>query len=59
MKLNSKKCFYHQFATLEPFVGRGPNDAAYSNELYKTVKEGLLVNPYILNVSAEIGRAHV
>lgn len=37
---------------LEPFVGRGPNDAAYSNELYQTVKEGLLVNPYILNVSA-------
>ena len=37
---------------LEPFVGRGPNDATYTNELYQTVKEGLLVNPYILNVAA-------
>lgn len=37
---------------LEPFIGAGPNDAEYTNKLYQTVKEGLMVNPYIKNVAA-------
>ncbi|WP_293997864.1 DUF2634 domain-containing protein [uncultured Megasphaera sp.] len=37
---------------LEPFVGTGPNDTERSSELFQFVKEGLLVNPYILDVTA-------
>lgn len=37
---------------LEPFVGTGPNDSERSSELFRYVKEGLLVNPYILDVTA-------
>lgn len=37
---------------LEPFVGTGPNDGGRASELYQYVKEGLLVNPYILDVIA-------
>ncbi len=37
---------------LEPFVGTGPNDSERSSELFQYVKEGLLVNPYILDVTA-------
>lgn len=37
---------------LEPFVGTGPNDGGRTSELYQYVKEGLLVNPYILDVIA-------
>ncbi|WP_337774316.1 DUF2634 domain-containing protein [Mitsuokella jalaludinii] len=37
---------------LEPFVGTGPNDSARSSELFQYIKEGLLVNPYILDVTA-------
>lgn len=37
---------------LEPFVGTGPNDGSRASELYQYVKEGLLVNPYILDVIA-------
>lgn len=37
---------------LEPFVGTGPNDKERSSELFRYVKEGLLVNPYILDVTA-------
>lgn len=37
---------------LEPFVGTGPNDTERSSELFQYVKEGLLVNPYILDVTA-------
>lgn len=37
---------------LEPFVGTGPNDSGRSSELFKYVKEGLMVNPYILDVTA-------
>lgn len=37
---------------LEPFVGTGPNDHERSSELFRYVKEGLLVNPYILDVTA-------
>ena len=37
---------------LELFVGTGPNDSGRSSELFKYVKEGLLVNPYILDVTA-------
>ena len=37
---------------LEPFVGTGPNDQERSSELFRYIKEGLLVNPYILDVTA-------
>lgn len=37
---------------LEPFVGTGPNDKERSSELYQYVKEGMLVNPYIVDVIA-------
>ncbi len=37
---------------LGPFVGTGPNDQERSSELFQYVKEGLLVNPYILDVTA-------
>lgn len=37
---------------LEPFIGTGPNDGQRSSELYKCIKDGLLVNPYILDVTA-------
>lgn len=37
---------------LEPFVGTGPNDSQRASELYQYIKEGLLVNPYILDVIA-------
>lgn len=37
---------------LDPFVGTGPNDQERSSELFRYVKEGLLVNPYILDVTA-------
>lgn len=37
---------------LELFVGTGPNDHERSSELFRYVKEGLLVNPYILDVTA-------
>ena len=37
---------------LEPFVGTGPNDGQRTSELYQYIKEGLLVNPYILDVIA-------
>lgn len=37
---------------LEPFVGTGVNDQRRSSELFQYVKEGLLVNPYILDVTA-------
>lgn len=37
---------------LEPFIGTGPNDGGRSSELFQYVKEGMLVNPYILDVIA-------
>ena len=37
---------------LDPFVGTGPNDKQRASQLYQYVKEGLLVNPYILDVTA-------
>lgn len=37
---------------LEPFIGTGPNDGERSSELFQYIKEGLLVNPYILDVTA-------
>ena len=37
---------------IEPFIGAGPNDPQYTAQLYTTVKEGLMANPYILNVAA-------
>lgn len=37
---------------LEQFVGTGPNDKQRASQLYQYVKEGLLVNPYILDVTA-------
>lgn len=37
---------------LEPFVGTGPNDKERSSELYQYVNEGMLVNPYIVDVIA-------
>lgn len=37
---------------LEPFVGTGPNDGERGSELFQYVKQGLQVNPYILDVTA-------
>ncbi len=37
---------------IEKFIGTGPNDGQRSAELFRYVKEGLLVNPYILGVTA-------
>ena len=37
---------------LDPFVGTGPNDSQRASELYQYIKEGMLVNPYILGVTA-------
>lgn len=37
---------------LEPFVGTGPNDKERSSELFQYIKEGMLVNPYIVDVIA-------
>lgn len=37
---------------LERFIGTGPNDRQRSNELYQYVKAGLMVNPYIRDVTA-------
>ncbi|WP_329758937.1 DUF2634 domain-containing protein [Allisonella histaminiformans] len=37
---------------LEPFVGTGPNDKERSSELLQYIKEGMLVNPYIVDVIA-------
>lgn len=36
---------------LEKFIGTGPNDPLRSNDLFQCIKEGLLVNPYIKDVS--------
>lgn len=36
---------------LERFIGTVPNDGAEVNEFYQYIKDGLLVNPYILEVS--------
>lgn len=36
---------------LEQFIGTGPNDGRRAGELFQYVKEGLLVNPYITDVS--------
>jgi hypothetical protein len=36
---------------LEKFIGTGPNDELRNNELFQCIKEGLLVNPYIRDVS--------
>ena len=36
---------------LEKYIGTGPNDSQRAGELYQTIKEGLLVNPYIKAVS--------
>lgn len=37
---------------LEKFIGTGPNDNQRSAELFRYIKEALLVNPYIKNVTA-------
>lgn len=37
---------------LEKFIGTGPNDPQRRSELFKYIKEGLMVNPYITNVTA-------
>ena len=37
---------------LEKFIGTGPNDGQRSSELFRYVKEGLMVNPYITDVTA-------
>lgn len=37
---------------LEPFVGTGPNNGDRASQLFKYIKEGLLVNPYITDVAA-------
>lgn len=37
---------------LERFIGTGPNDGQRRTELFHYVKEGLMVNPYITNVTA-------
>ena len=37
---------------LEPFVGTGPNDKERSSELLQYIKEGMLVNTYIVDVIA-------
>lgn len=36
---------------LEQFIGTGANDGRHAGELFQYVKEGLLVNPYITDVS--------
>lgn len=37
---------------LEPFIGTGANDGERASRLYQYVKQGLLVNPYIVDVTA-------
>lgn len=37
---------------LEKFIGTGPNDGQRSAELFRYIREGLLVNPYIKDVTA-------
>lgn len=37
---------------LEKFIGTGPNDEKRRSELFQCIKDGLLVNPYITNVTA-------
>ena len=37
---------------LEPFVGTGPNDKERSSEVLQYMKEGMLVNTYIVDVIA-------
>ena len=38
-------------AELEHFIGRSPNDGGTSSEVFRYIKEALLVNPYIRSVT--------
>lgn len=38
-------------AELEHFIGREPNDGSTASEVFRYIKEALLVNPYILSVT--------
>lgn len=38
-------------AELEHFIGRNPNDGGTASEVFRYIKEALLVNPYIKSVT--------